>query len=269
MTCDIKKIGWMLSFALAGVFHAAAQSNVSITVDAQLNRHAISPNIYGTAFATAAQLADLNCPLNRYGGNTSTRQNWQVNASNHASDWYFESIADGSSTVPGAAMDDFISTTKSGGAQPLVTIPMIGWVARLGAGRSILPSFPVSKYGAQQATDPYLSNAGNGVKTGGGFVTGNDPNDANVSNSPAFQQGFVQHLLSQWGGSTNNGVRYYLMDNEPSLWCSTHRDVHPVGPTMQEIRRRWCAGQRNGAGRVICSAVMTSNGGHRMAGTRR
>ena len=31
------------------------------------------------------------------------------------------------------------------------------------------------------------------------------------------------------------GVKYFLMDNEPSLWHSTHRDVHPVGPTMDEI----------------------------------
>jgi hypothetical protein len=26
------------------------------------------------------------------------------------------------------------------------------------------------------------------------------------------------------------------MDNEHSIWFSTHRDVHPIGPTMQEIR---------------------------------
>ena len=40
---------------------------VSITVDAQLNRHPISPLIYGTAFASSSQLADLNFPLNRSG----------------------------------------------------------------------------------------------------------------------------------------------------------------------------------------------------------
>src|SRR5882757_8201367 len=141
MTDDIKKIGWMLSFALAGVFQAAAQTNVAITVDAQVNRHGISPNIYGTAFATTAQLADLNCPLNRSGGNTTTRHNWQINASNHASDWYFESIEDSSSTVPGAAIDYFITSSKNGGAQPMVTISMIGWVAKLGANRSILFGF--------------------------------------------------------------------------------------------------------------------------------
>jgi hypothetical protein len=31
-------------------------------------------------------------------------------------------------------------------------------------------------------------------------------------------------------------VRYYLMDNEPSIWFSVHRDVHPNGPHGAEIR---------------------------------
>ncbi|HSY19116.1 MAG TPA: glycoside hydrolase family 44 protein, partial [Candidatus Acidoferrales bacterium] len=182
MTYRIKKIGWMLSFALAGVFHAAAQTNVAITVDAQLNRHAISPNIYGTAFATTAQLADLNCPLNRSGGNTTTRHNWQINASNHAADWYFESLEDLSSTVPGAAMDGFISSTKGGGAQPLVTIPMIGWVAKLGPGRVRLSSFSITNYGAQTDNDwQWFPDAGNGVSSSSGQnITGNNPNDANT-----------------------------------------------------------------------------------------
>src|SRR5262249_24366914 len=30
-------------------------------------------------------------------------------------------------------------------------------------------------------------------------------------------------------------VRYYLLDNEHSIWQGTHRDVHPIGPTMDEI----------------------------------
>jgi len=33
---------------------------------------------------------------------------------------------------------------------------------------------------------------------------------------------------------------YYLMDNEWSLWQSTHRDIHPVGPTMDEVFTDYC-----------------------------
>ena len=60
-------------------------------------------------------------------------------------------------------------------------------------------------------------------------ITWNDPNDANFPTNSAFQQAYIQHLTNRWGSSTNGGVRYYLMDNEHSIWHSTHQDVHPVG----------------------------------------
>ena len=68
------------------------------------------------------------------------------------------------------------------------------------------------------------------------LITTNEPNDANFATNSAFQKGLVQHLTNVWSSSTNGGVRYYLMDNEHSLWHSTHRDVHPTGATMSEIR---------------------------------
>src|SRR5690348_7761831 len=79
---------------------------VAVSIDAARDRHPISPLIYGLAFADSNQLADLNVPLNRSGGNSETRYNWQLNAHNHAADWYFESIADSPAT-PAAAADDF------------------------------------------------------------------------------------------------------------------------------------------------------------------
>jgi hypothetical protein len=39
---------------------SGTNSPVAISVDAQANRHPISPLIYGTAFATSNQLSDLN-----------------------------------------------------------------------------------------------------------------------------------------------------------------------------------------------------------------
>jgi hypothetical protein len=222
----------------------ATNSPAAITVDAQLNRHAISPLIYGVAFATASQITDLNTPLNRSGGNAETRNNWQLNAHNHAADWYFESLDDYGSgdpkaSIPGASSDDFITASKTGGADPAMTIPMIGWTTKLGTGRAHLSSFSVAKYGAQQATDPSWSDAGNGVLASSGAYITNDPTDANFQTNSTFAAAWVQHLTNQWGLSTNGGVRYYLMDNEHSIWYSTHRDIHPVGPTMTEIRDKF------------------------------
>ncbi len=206
----------------------------TIKVDVAANRHAISPLVYGVAYGDAASLADLNAPLNRQGGNNTTRYNWQLNADNRANDYFFESIGDTDPT-PGGRGDAFISASKSGGASAMLTIPTIGWVAKLGPNRAKLPSFSVAKYGAQKSTDPYLPDAGNGVLASGANVTGNDPNDADVPSTPAFQAGWMSHLVSQWGTGAAGGLQYYIMDNEPSLWFSTHRDVHPVGPTMDEV----------------------------------
>src|SRR4029450_1363151 len=47
--------------------------------------------------------------------------------------------------------------------------------------------------------------------------------------------GWGQPLSSRWGTNAAGGLRYYVLDNEPSIWHSTHRDVHPTGATMDEI----------------------------------
>ena len=206
-----------------------------IGIDAGANRNPISPQIYGTAFATSNQLADLNFTMNRSGGNEETTYNWEINAHGKGADYYFESYPDSSAT-PGESADSVVANSKIGGAQPMITIPMIGWSPMLGASRNILYSYAVTKYGPQTSVDPYLTNAGNGISiTNNTPITWNDPNDANFPTGTAFQQGYVQHLMGLWGASTNGGVGYYLMDNEHSLWFSTHQDIHPAGPTMQEI----------------------------------
>jgi hypothetical protein len=216
-----------------------AQSfSVTISVDPNANRHPIDPNIYGVAHATSTQLNDLNAPLNRNGGNNTTRYNWQLNADNRGNDWYFESIADSSATA-GERGDTFIADARTAGTKAMLTVPLIEWVANVGPGRSKLAGFSVAKYGPQTGNDSqWFADAGNGVRAGGQFVTGNDPNDANVPSNSDLQQAWVQHLVSRWGTNAAGGLRYYILDNEPSLWHSTHRDVRPAGATMDEIKNR-------------------------------
>jgi len=216
----------------------AQNAPVTVSIDVNLNRRAINPNIYGVAHATTAQLNDLNSPLNRNGGNNTTRYNWQLNADNRANDWYYESIAE-PSAVAGERGDTFIANSKAANAQAMLTIPTIDWVAKLGANRSKLASFSIAKYGAQTGNDwQWFPDAGNGVRSSGGYVTGNDPNDANLPSNSTFQQGWAQHLVNRWGSNANGGLRYYILDNEPSIWHATHRDVHPIGTTMDEIKNK-------------------------------
>ena len=228
----------LLALLLTGV--ALAQNpTATVTIDPNANRHAIDPRIYGVAYGTTTQLADLNVPLNRYGGNNSSRYNWLLNADNRDQDWYFESIGD-TSAIAGERGDIFISTTQAAGARAMITIPMLDWVAKLGANRSKLASFSQSKYGAQTGNDAqWFPDAGNGIlKSNGQYVTGNDPNDANVASTSSYQQQWVQHITSTFGLANATAPRYYILDNEHSIWHSTHRDVHPTGATMDEVLAR-------------------------------
>jgi len=209
---------------------------VTIAIDATADVHPINPRIYGVAFASSHDLKAVNAPLNRMGGNGMTTYNWSLNAENLAADWYFESYPQDGAT-PGEQADTFISDSKSGGAEPMITVPLIGWVANLGLNRSILPSFSIAKYGQQCVTDPYDPDAGDGLETDcHTAITGNDPYDAYVKDSPKREQRWIKHLIATWGTSSKGGVSYYLMDNEASIWFATHRDVHPKGPHAIEYR---------------------------------
>jgi hypothetical protein len=229
----------LLIAAIVGAVPVFAQNPATpVSVDASANQHPINPNIYGIAYGSAYDMQALNAPLNRWGGDSTTRYNWQIDGHSAGADWYFETYSDGSGTPSGSA-DQYVATTRSdnNGAEPLFTIPMIDYLANLGANRSTLEGFSVSKYGAQTATDPYNSDAGNGVGASTDKnITGNNPLDTGVSNSSAIQQSWVQHFVTTFGPSTSaNGVKYYILDNEPSLWYSTHRDVHPNPSTYQEM----------------------------------
>jgi hypothetical protein len=204
-----------------------------ISVGGLTNRHSISPYIYGAANGTRAQVLDLNLPIERYGGNESSSYNWLLNAAAKGTDWYFETFPDDVSS-PGFRADSILTDCKANNAQAMVTIPMLNYVGTLGPGRSNTWSFSVSKYGPQTASD---GDAGDGISTASGnpYITGNNPLDGNVPNSPAMELSWVQQIVSTWGLSDAGGLKFYIMDNEPSLWNSTHRDVHPVGERYDEI----------------------------------
>lgn len=215
----------------------ATNAPMTVAVDALADRRPIPPLIYGVCWASSNQLKELNVPLNRWGGNSTTRYNWATNADNRAADWYFQSIAY-SSSVPGNEANKFITDTRNGGAQPMLTVPVIGWVAKIGAGRSKLCSYSIAKYGPQTGNDAqWYPDAGNGISvTNNTRITWNDPHDANLPAGTNFMAGWIKALTNRWGAAAAGGLRYYLLDNEWGLWHETHRDVHPVGATMDQCR---------------------------------
>ncbi|CAG7646596.1 glycoside hydrolase family 44 protein [Actinacidiphila bryophytorum] len=216
---------------------ADAAAGPAITVDTTTGRHAIDPHIYGMNFPDQALAKDLRLPLGRWGGNATTRYNYTNDAYNAGSDWYFEDLHynnDTSALPDGSQADKFVEQNRAAGSDTLMTVPMIGWTA---AGRDDGCGFSIAEYGPQQGSDAqWRPDCGNGTRTDGTLITGNDPAETSTPAGPDFVKGWVQYLDRTYGNADSGGVRFYDLDNEPDLWQSTHRDVHPAGADYDELR---------------------------------
>lgn len=216
----------------------------ALSVNAAANRHPISDDIYGMNAAEEPLAAELRLPVNRWGGNGTTRYNWQTSMLNTGSDWYFENLMNGTPdpgrTLPnGSASDLFVEQNRRTGTKSLITVPLIGWTPKAGSptGHPFDCGFKVAKYGAQASVDPWDDTCGNGLLPDWTTpVTGNSPADTSTAIGPDFVSGWIAHLITNYDTAANGGVTYYALDNEPMLWNSTHRDVHPNPTTYDELR---------------------------------
>ncbi len=217
---------------------------VTVSVDTALDRRPVNPQIFGVNFGSAAQAAALKWPVQRWGGNSVTRYNWQNDTSNKGMDWFFMNVPEDNSApenLPfGSAADRFLAETRATGGEPILTVPLIGWTPKT---RAKSWGFSVQSYGAQTETECTATggafwcqpDAGNGIRPGGAFVTGNSPLDTSIAIGPSFVTAWMDHLAAQFGTAGSGGIRYYALDNEPALWDSTHRDVHPQPLTFDEL----------------------------------
>ncbi len=211
----------------------------ALTVNAGGERYPINPMIYGMNFASESLAAELRLPVNRWGGNATTRYNWQNDTSNHASDWYFENIPNDNAhpeLLPnGSSSDQFVEQNRRTATQTLLTVPLIGWTPK---SRTFACGFSIAKYGPQDAADyQWHPDCGNGLKNKQP-LTGSDPSDTSQAIGPDFDQGWISHLVARYGAASQGGVTLYNLDNEPMLWNSTHQDVHPLPTSYDEIRDR-------------------------------
>lgn len=224
---------------IAGSTVPARADADALTVDPTAGRHLISRDVYGMNFADAALATELRLPVDRWGGNATTRYNYLNDTSNRASDWYFENIpndvADPSKLPDGSSADQFVEKDRAAGAKTITTVPLIGWVPK---SRDKTCGFSVAKYGPQQSTDPWDADCGNGLAPDGTKITGNDPTDTSTPAGPGFVAGWVRYLDRTYGTAAHGGVRFYDLDNEPDIWFQTHRDVHPKGAGYDEMRDR-------------------------------
>ncbi len=235
----------LASFVVATAALAAGQpphgGAIAVSVDASAAGRPLNPLIFGVAFGDAARNAQIGYTLQRWGGNSVTRYNWQVDVHNTANDYFYENIPDATdrTQVPplGNSADAFVGAARGAGSDVLLTIPTIGWTPRADSPlqHPYFAGFSVNRYGAQQYVDPYDTDAGNGyLASNDQPITGNDPSDTSSIADAAFQTDWISHLQSTFGGASAGGVRFYALDNEVMLWDSTHRDVHPAPTTYDE-----------------------------------
>jgi hypothetical protein len=213
---------------------------LTLSVDANSLRKPISPFIYGISNRDdAALMQKLGASVRRWGGNDVSRYNWQLDAGNTGVDWYFENkrISNATNLPADSGVNRFILANKQAKTDSVITVPMIGYVAK--DGNVSTCGFNVGKYGLQTETDAqWQPQCGNGIRPDGSFITGNDKADTSIAVGPAFIKNWVSYLVNRYGTASNGGVKFYNLDNEPDIWFDTHRDVFPQALTYNQLRDR-------------------------------
>ena len=234
------------------------------------NPHSINPYVYGmnAFFLDPASQKIANPGILRWGGDDTSRYNYQNGMTNSASDYYFESFLGAADMFPNGSgstnFNQFVQSTDAAGSAALGTVPVLGWVTN---GTQYACSFPESTFPGQQSYNS--GNCGNGVEANGTDLFGNstvaattsisepEPDITATATTPTSVQvpspgttptsswadstwagGWVNSVLTATGygnGASGKGVALWDLDNEPTWWDAVHRDVHPVPFTYDEV----------------------------------
>jgi hypothetical protein len=193
----------------------AAAADVTITVTPGA-RHAISPYIYGINFAANVTNLPPALTLDRTGGNRWTAYDWVTNASNAGSDYLYENDNYlSTSTTPGAAVTNIVSSDQTHAMASMVTFQMQGLVAGDESG-------PVSV-----THPPDLTRFKTVVFAKGSAFTAT-PSSTSAS---VYMDEFAWALDQKFAGQSVFGTTpstqpvFAQLDNEPELWNSTHLEV--------------------------------------------
>ncbi len=222
----------------------------ALAVDGTAMRRPISPDIYGVtifwnpaasnyaALRTFAQ--QIGLPVNRYGGDGTTRYNWSVDSSNAGSDWYFVAGNGQSNPTPSASVDSIVGIDRAVKSKSVITVPIIDYINNAAPYHC---SYPQSVYPNQQSYNPYVhpngDNCGSGVSAATGqYVPDTNIGATDISNQTSIQQAWVRHFVQNFGRGASGGVGIYELDNEPNGWIAVHHDVRPQNIGYTDLTSR-------------------------------
>jgi hypothetical protein len=199
----------------------SAPALFSVEVDKQ---HAISPYIYGIngydrGAGTSTPTWPRGITLNRFGGNRLTAYNWENNASNAGNDYDYQNDDYlGGGDVPGEAARLRIDGAARRGAGTIVTIPMIGYVARDVAGTTVGTDAMTVR---TRLASRFVKSEPR--KPGPFSIT------PNLDDDVVYQDEFVHWLTVKFPGAATSASTplFFGLDNEPDLWGSTHEEIMP------------------------------------------
>ena len=223
------------STAPASGVDAPPQARDVVQVSCDQGQRAISDGIYGIAFnarkdAKHTHQWALSPTARRWGGNSHSRYNPMLgNAWNTAYDWYFQNVD--YVRIPGWSWRNFLNDNSAHGVQAALTLPLLGWVAK----DTHSYSFSVKALGPQKATAPERKDAGNGLTPEGKELRTPPPTTTSVAAGPDFMRRWVRQILARDQARGERAVRTWILGNEPMLWNSTHRDVHPDPTSYDEL----------------------------------
>lgn len=203
----------------------ARTDDVALAVDCRAAGHPISPYIYGVAGGDDPW--ELKPTARRWGGNRSTRYNWQLLVTNAGKDWFFENTKEGD-------YRSYLAEDRAHAAFTALTLPIAGWVAK----DATSSGFPVSKFGPEHATDQWRPDAGDGIDKDGKPIRPGAPTQTSVPADPSFVAKWVEAIRIDDKARGARSVGMYILDNEPALWSANHRDIHPEGVSYDELLDR-------------------------------
>lgn len=216
----------IIVFALISL-NANAQISVTYTINANAGYIPISPYIFGQCNGGYSSANFM-----RQGGNRITGYNWENNASNAGQDYLHQSddylpwvsgIGAPQNDMPGTVTAAFIDSCNAHNAFSAVTLQMAGYVAKDKSGPvTVGETAPSSRWCDVQNTKP------------GAFSL-----TPSTADNTVYMDEYMNFLLNDFGNaSTSTGVKAYILDNETTLWPSTHPRIHPTAPTIAELMQR-------------------------------
>jgi hypothetical protein len=219
------------------------EAQVTIKIDAQLEKKAISPYLYGrnnSLSTDPGKVLNINWTMlkdagvtffRESGGNNCTKYNWRKKISSHP-DWYNNVYSNDWSTAAQALKSNMPN------AQGMWAFQLLGKVAK--TTQANFSDWDYNKSQWWEGVNQNLAGKGTPNTTGTKAKIEGDINLYLENWTADSTVAILDNWFSTKGlGLDKTKVQYWNMDNEAEIWSGTHDDVMPVQITAEEFMQKY------------------------------